>query len=189
LRAGRSRVVALAAAGAVFAYAGGSAAYRAAHYHYDIWEGHRDAVAQVLTIAPRVEPKTVIVLTNVPKEDDPFGHNMWFDVALRLAYPHTTVAGLYYHRGGAPSPGANLVVRGDRWSQQAMGFATLVSKAPFSHTVIIRYSESGEPALVRRVPPFVRAGKVARGAYNPRSVVEAGDPSPLAERRYDGEAG
>jgi hypothetical protein len=182
----RLRVVAVAAAGAVVAYAGGSAAYRAASYHYDVWQRHRDAIAQVLEIAPRVEPETVIVLTNVPKNTDPFGHNMWFDVALRLAYPHTAVAGLYYRHGGAPSPGANLFVQGDGWSQALTGYPTLLSRAPFSHTLIIRYSASGDPTVVQRVPRFVHAGNKARAAYDPRAVIEDGDPSPLAERRYEG---
>jgi hypothetical protein len=183
----RLRVVAIAGAGALVAYAGGSTAYKAAHYHYDVWQRHREAIAQVLDVAPRVEPETVIVLTNL--QTDPFGHNMWFDVALRLAYPRTAVAGIYYRRGGAPSPGANLVVNGDEWSQVATGYPTLLYETPFSHTVIIRYSASGEPTLVRGVPRFLDAGKKARAAYNPRAVIEAGDPSPLAERRYDRDAG
>jgi hypothetical protein len=29
---------------------------------------------------------------------------------------------------------------------------------------------------------------VALRAYNPSAVIEAGNPSPLAERRYDGDA-
>jgi hypothetical protein len=180
------RVAAIAGTGAIVAYAGGSAAYRAAYYHYDVWQRHRNAIAQVLEIAPRVEPETVIVLTNVPNEADPFGHNMWFDVALRLAYPHTAVAGLYYRRGGAASPGANLVVQGDEWGQAMTGYPTLLSREPFSHTLIIRYSASGEPTIVRRVPRFVHASNKARATYNPRAVIDAGDPSPLAERRYDG---
>ncbi len=66
---------------------------------------------------------------------------------------------------------------------------TLLNETPFSHTLIIRYSETGEPTLVRRMPLFVHANNKARAAYNPRAVIEAGNPSPLAERRYDGDTG
>ena len=185
----RLRVLAISAAGAVLAYAGGSTAYRAADWHYSTWQRHRDAIAQVLEIAPRVEPETVIVLTNLPDDADPFGHNMWFDVALRLAYPRTAVAGLYFYADGEPSPGANLAVRGDRWEQQATGFPTLLNETDFSKTLIVRYSASGKPALLERVPRFLRAGHAAQAAYNPSTVIEAGEPSPLAERRYQGDEG
>ena len=183
--------MAIGAAGSVLAYAGGSASYEAARYHFDVWQLHRGAMAQVLEVAPRVEPGTVIVLTNVPKDEgprehDPFGHNMWFDVALRLAYPRTPVAGLYYYSGGTPSPGANLVAHDDRWTQEQVetGFPTLIAEAPFSNTVIVRYSEAGRPTLLRRVPDFVDAGIDGRPTYAPLAVIQPGRPSPVALRRY-----
>jgi hypothetical protein len=51
--------------------------------------------------------------------------------------------------------------------------------------LIVRYSDEGEPQLLRRVPAFLHAGIQARAAYNPQAVIKPGDPSPLAERRYD----
>ena len=116
------RVVAFAGLGAVFAFAGGSSAYKTANLHYDVWQQHRRAIAQVLEVAPRMKPETVIVLTNVPSDADPFGHNMWFDVALRLAYPRTAVAGLYYSSDGKAAPGANLVVRSGKWVKSRQDF-------------------------------------------------------------------
>jgi hypothetical protein len=58
----------------------------------------------------------VIVLRNFPNYADPFGHNMWFALTLRLAYPRATFVGLYHYRDGKRSPGANL--RRDKWKQQ-----------------------------------------------------------------------
>jgi len=180
----RVRVLLVVVGGAVIAYAGGSTAYRTAAYHFSVWERHREAMAQVLQIAPRVRPETVIVLTNVPRGADPFGHNMWFDVALRLAYPHTAVAGLYYYRGGKPAPGANLVVHDGMWKPTETGFPTLLSGAPFSNTLIIRYSESGRPVLVKDVPSLLHAGNRAAASYDPDAAIEGREPSPLATRRY-----
>jgi hypothetical protein len=180
----RARLVVVAAGGALVAYAGGSTAYRTAALHFDIWERHREAIAQVLEVAPRVNTGTVVVLTNVSRDADPFGHNMWFDVALRLAYPQTPVAGVYFFRGGEPAPGANLVVRGAEWKQVATGFPTLIPEAPFSSTVIVRLSPNGQPVIATTVPSFLRVDKHARRAYNPSAVVRAERPSPAAIRRY-----
>lgn len=187
LRRESSRLAAVAIGGALVAYAGGSAAYRAAAHHYEIWSRHREAISQVLTVAPRVSPETVIVLTNVPSDADPFGHNMWFDVALRLAYPRTPVAGIYFLENGNPAPGVNLVVKGDEWRQQPTGFQTLLATAPFSKTVIVRFSSNGNPTVVQQVPSLLHAGARAVLAYAPERVVEARDPSPLAVRRYGGD--
>ena len=178
------RVLAIAGVGAAVAFAGGSSSYRTANWHYDVWQQHRLAIAQVLEIAPRVQHETVIVLTNVPADPGPFGHNMWFDVALRLAYPHTAVAGVYFTSDGRPAPGANLVVRGGAWVQEPTGFPTLLSGAQLSRTVVVRYSEVGAPTLMGQVPRFVTPDELARDVYDPRAVIVAGEPSPLAVRRY-----
>jgi hypothetical protein len=55
-------------------------------------------MAQVLEIAPRLKPGTQVILINVPKDNDPFlEDNMWFDMALHLAYPGTRVSGKYVY--------------------------------------------------------------------------------------------
>jgi len=176
--------IAIGAGGAVLAFAGGWAAYKSAAYHFDVWQRHRGAMAQILDIAPHVEPGTVVVLTDVPKDADPFGHNMWFDVALRLAYPRTLVAGIYYYDKGTPSPGSNMLVRDGRWVQLQTGFPTLIAAAPFSNTVVIRYSETNHPKLLTNVPDFVSADEANRGTYAPGTVIVPGTPSPVAQRRY-----
>ena len=42
----RLYLVAIARAGPALAYAGGSASYEAARYHFDVWQRHRGAMAQ-----------------------------------------------------------------------------------------------------------------------------------------------
>src|SRR5437879_1055013 len=66
-------------------------------FHRWIWERHRTAILQILRIAPSVKPGTVIVLANVPKDNDPFGHTMWLDLAIRLSYPRVPVDGVYFY--------------------------------------------------------------------------------------------
>jgi len=185
----RLRVLTVAVVGAAVAYAGGAAAYRAASFHYDNWQRHREAMAQVLEVAPRLKSGTVVVLGGVSKDADSFGHNMWFDVALRLAYPDTPVAGIYYYADGEPAPGANMLVRGRTWYQIATGFPTLVDDSDFSNTVIVRYSAAGRPALAAAVPRFMQVGRAARSAYSPLTPIEQGEASPLAERRYEPDGG
>ena len=68
--------------------------------------------------------------------------------------------------------------------EEPTGFPTLLSGARLSNTVIVRYSEAGAPELVGRVPRFVADDELARDLYDPRTVILAGEPSPLAVRRY-----
>src|SRR5207244_3393338 len=86
--------------GASIIFSGSVSAIKLGAFHYALWERHRQAGAQVLQIAPQVKPGTVVVLTNIPKGDAPFGHNMWFDVALWLAYPETPVVGCIFMKMG-----------------------------------------------------------------------------------------
>jgi hypothetical protein len=77
---------------------GGFSAVKKAAFHEWVWERQRSAMAQVLQIAPRLKPGTRVILTNVPKDNDPFlEDNMWFDMALHLAYPGTRVSGKYFY--------------------------------------------------------------------------------------------
>ena len=183
------RPIAVAVAGAVIVFFGIKASYQAASFHYGIWDRHRDAVAQVLEAAPRVDQGTVVVLTGVPKEADPFGDNMWFDMAIRLAYPATQVAGIYYYDDGSPSPHQNLSVSGTTWRLEPVGFPTLVAETGFENTIIVDYRRDGEGGIVNRVPPYVTTSVDAWRLYRPREELRGGPPSPLAARRYLGEDG
>ena len=60
-----------------------------------LWERHRTAVMKILRAAPTVKPRHVVVMINVPRNDDPFGTTLWMDLAVRLIYPGIPVAGTY----------------------------------------------------------------------------------------------
>lgn len=181
---GKIRFVWLLAAGGIVCVFGARAAYADGQFHFQVWERHRQAMAEVLSVAPRIKPESVIVLVGVPRSLPPFGHNMWFDVALRLAYPHVPVAGVYFWEDGKASPGANMVVDGGDWRQTQEGFPTMLSRADFSHTIIIRLDAGGTPRLLLRVPPFVTRDTAAARRYDPTAVILGGPPDPIALRRY-----
>jgi hypothetical protein len=152
--------------GLVVGYGSYSALKKAA-VHQLVWERQRSAMAQVLAIAPRLKPGTLVILTNVPKEDDPFlGDDMWFDMALRLAYPGTEVAGVYFYEDGAPAIG-------DRFSKSSVAADMLV----------LHYQRQGALSIAPRLPGFLSAGETS--VYNPQARIESGDPSPRAIRRYE----
>jgi hypothetical protein len=181
---GKARLFWLLAVGGIVCFFGARAAYATGSFHHQAWERHRQAIAQVLAVAPRVKPASVIVLVGVPRSAPPFGHNMWFDVALRLAYPHVPIAGVYFWEDGEASPGANMVVDGGDWRQTREGFPTMLSRADFAHTIIIRFDEGGTPRLLLHVPPFVTRGPAAVQRYDPTAVILDGPPDPIALRRY-----
>lgn len=181
---GKARLVWLMAAGSVVCALGARAAYADGSFHYQVWERHRQAIAEVLAVAPRIKPDTVIVLVNVPRSTPPFGHNMWFDLALRLAYPHVPVAGVYFWDDDQPAPGANMVVDSGDWRQTRDGFPTMLPKADFAHTIVIRFDPGGHPRLLTRVPPFVTGDPAAVQRYNPSAVIVNAPPDPIAVRRY-----
>ena len=138
--------------------------------HRWIWEHHKHAMAEVLAVAPRVKPGTVIVLTNVPKgSEDPFNSaNMWFDMALRLAYPGTPVAGSYWHADGEAAAAAGPVH----------------VQASAGSLLIMRYSEHGPATIVEHIPEFLVMNLRGVERYNPFARIVPGPASELAGRRY-----
>ena len=96
------RISLITALGALVIGYGSFSAVKKAAFHEWVWERQRSAMAQVLEIAPRLQAGTRVILTNVPKDNDPFlEDNMWFDMALRLSYPGTLVSGRYFYDAGA----------------------------------------------------------------------------------------
>jgi hypothetical protein len=182
LRERRRRLLAALLGGGVVAFFGAGASYRAAHFHHGVWVRHKDAIEHVLEVAPRVEPNAVIAYTGVPAKADPFGDTMWFDLALRLAYPHTPVAGVYFRNGGRPAPGQALALRRGYWESTGKGFPPLLRHVPLDHTLFIAYGRRGSH-LQKRVPPFLASGAAAEG-YEPQSVIVRDRPDVRAVRRY-----
>lgn len=178
------------------------ASLKTANYHYEVWNRHRNVIAEILKVAPRLIPETVLVLKGVSKYTDAgehivgynmwfdavLGHNMWFDIALRLAYPETLVAGIYRYTDGAPAPGSNMIISNGKWRWTGSGFPTLLRTAPVDHTLVIELDETGHARVARKLPPDIATSREALGdaqaVYDPSKVILSGPPSPLAVRRY-----
>lgn len=138
---------------------GSFSAVKKAAFHQLVWERQRSVMAQVLGIAPRLKAGTLVILIDVPKDNDPFlQDNMWFDMALRLAYPGTPVAGFYFYDDGAPPIGK------------------LVMKGRAGTMLVLACQPQGRLSIVR--------GNYAP-SYNPEARIESGSPSPKAIRRYE----
>ena len=178
----RSRAAAALVLTSVVAYFGAVASYGVANFHYTIWDRHRDAVANVLEIAPRVDPNSVIVYTGVPRAADPFGDTMWFDMALKLAYPGVDVAGEYFYRDGGVAPGANLAYQGGRWIETGTGLPPSVHDATLSNTVFISYARDRSRLLMK--PPVRFRTATGAAAYRPARLIEQPPADERAIRRY-----
>jgi hypothetical protein len=179
----RVRRISIAIFGAAVMFFGTVGAYATGKYFNILWERHRQVVAEVVEAAPQVEPGTVVVVTGVSQAPDPFGDNMWFDFAMRLAYKGVPVAGQYFYAGGQHPPGASLELRNGVWRATGQGFPTLFTDAPVSHTVVVQYRPNGHPRLLRKLPPFL--AQSSNGAtYAPLRMIDGRRPREWAMRRY-----
>jgi hypothetical protein len=171
--------------GAILVFAGSLSAIQRSEFHRWIWERHRTAIREVLQVAPHVDPLTMIILPNVPRNDDPFGDNMWFDVALRLVYPNTIVSGIYYYADGARAPGDNFISKGDEWVFDNTGFPPLIQSTKIADTIVIRFDPRGKGALEKTIPASVCAPDCSHAQlYNPGSLI-FGRISPRTLWRYN----
>lgn len=164
--------------GGVVIYFGSLAAIQRGSLHRWEWEQYRAAMLQVLRVAPSVKPDTFVVLTNVPKLNDPFRHNMWFEQALWLAYPGIHVGGVYFFADGTPSPGSNVKIEGDRWKWNGTGVAPALRDTSIANTVVVEYEPGGRGRLVTTLPRFLCAEPCAAPLYNPTAAIA----SPIAQR-------
>ncbi|MBW0003931.1 MAG: hypothetical protein JO216_10615 [Hyphomicrobiales bacterium] len=151
--------------------------------HLMVWEKHKQIMAAILRAAPRVAPGTVIVLTGLPHQLDGFGDNMWYDLALRLAYPGTLVAGVYMFDQGMPAPGTNLTPDNDniRWTRT--GFPTEIASTPAGSLIAMHLQKDGSAQLLRAAeipPPWSSLAEV----YSPEARITCSKPDPIAWRRY-----
>ena len=179
----RPRVAAALVLTAVVAYFGATASYGVANFHYHIWDRHRDAVADVLEIAPRLEPGSVIVYTGIPHSADPFGDTMWFDMALKLAYPGVPLSGEYFYDDGGAAPGATLAYRRGRWVETGKGLPPSVLDATLANTLFISYGRN-HPRLLAKPPGRFRIADGGTPAYRPARLIENLPPDRRAIRRY-----
>jgi len=169
--------------GAIVVYCGSLAALQRGAFHRLLWERHREAIARVLRAAPNVRPDTIIAFVNVPKDDDPFRHDMWFDVALRLAYPGTPVSAIYFYPDRTPAPGDNLRVENGRWKWDGTAYPPLVRDTSIANTIVIDYAAAGKDAVLPAIPSYICSEPCAPQAYNPSALISGGLSS-RAVRRY-----
>jgi hypothetical protein len=130
--------------GAVIVYFGAGSAIAKGRFHRGVWDRHRAAIVRILHTVPSVKPGTVIVLAGVPKNDDPFGDNMWFDFGMRLSYPGIPVSGKYFYADGTPSPGNKVDAPGANtividWNGRLIEDAAHAIAGPMSPIAIHRY--------------------------------------------------
>jgi hypothetical protein len=179
-----ARVAILLSGGAAVVYYGSLTAMELGEFHRGIWERHRKAITEVLRVVPNVKPDAIVVLTNVPKDADPFGGDIWYDFAIRLIYPGIRVAGVYYYADGTRAPGDTLVAVGDSWKwDKVTGFPPLIDETSLAHTVVVRYAKSGTGSLETALPAFLCHDACASELYNPSAMI-TGSIAPSAARRY-----
>jgi hypothetical protein len=149
------------------------------------WITNLEAMRQLLRAVPSVKDGTVVVMTNVPKEVDPFFRfAFWYNNALRLAYPRTTVAGVYYYDDGTPAPSDNLRLTGTRWEFTGESIAPPITSANIDQTLVIEYARTGTDKILPKVPSFVCDGQCSGQFYDPYARILGGPPAPEALRRY-----
>lgn len=184
------QLVILAVAAGFVSYFGVYASFTMASYHYSNWQRTRTVMAEVVSFAPRLKPDTLVVLTGVPKDSslgelDPFGDNMWFDMSMRLAYPHDPVVGIYFYADGTPAPHENMVPEKQNWVFNGTGFPTLVNTVPVANTVVVQYSASGLGHVEAKIPRFLaRRDPWLAATYDPLARIESGPPPAMVRRRY-----
>jgi hypothetical protein len=174
---------AIALFGALVVGYGGFSAVKKAESHRWIWERQRSAMAQILGVVPRLKSGTLMIMTNVPKGNDPFQpDDIWFDMALRLAYPGTAVAGAYFFQDGTPAKGNDLKIfpSGD-WKFEAN---RLVRKGDVGGILVLDFQQDGVVSIARTLPSLLGIDENAARLYNPETRVLDGNPSPRAVKRY-----
>jgi hypothetical protein len=156
---------------------------------HDKWERQRVVMSSIIANAPRVADGTLFVIRNInidPKTE-PFGHNMWFDLALRLAYPDTTVAGIYFLRDKSPAPGAGIdIVNGEPHLLSDGG--TLFHSAPglgIGHIIVFDYDPTnGEAEPIAAGNVKVGDDEIPAVRYDFCAAVAGSKPDSIAMHRY-----
>jgi hypothetical protein len=177
------RAISLALA-AIVVYHGAACAVQRGGLHEQNWQSHRRGIVALLRAVPQVTPGTIIVMTNVPKERDPFRHAYWFDLAMRLAYPKTPVSGIYFFANGSAAPGNSLTVTDGRWQWDGKSAAPLVREGGLDQTIVVQYGTDGVGVLLDRFPEFLCPEPCPANTYAPRIRIAGTAPSSRVVHRY-----
>ena len=155
---------------------------------HEIWEPHRVVMSSIIANAPSVTDGTLFVIRNVDPENDPFGDNMWFDFALRLAYPDKLVAGTYFFRDDSPARHANIDIKNGKPQLLPGGEATLFHSMldPWIDRIIVFDYDpaSGQAEPVLAGPVRIGNDEIPAPDYDFCAAIKGFEPDPIAVHRY-----
>jgi hypothetical protein len=140
------------ALGGLVVYSGSTAVINRGSFHASGWEKHRACMRGILGALPSVESPVMVLLVGFPRDNSAFAHNMWFDFALRLAYPGAELAGMIVYDDQTLIPGANMKLEGDKWVWDETAYPPMISEVPASRTVVIHYGGGERMKLLGEVP-------------------------------------
>lgn len=156
-----------------------------------LWERQRVILAAVISNAPQVADGTLFVIRHIDRRRDPFGHNMWLDLALRMAYPRTRIAGIYMFADDSPSPGMSIDIENGEphlLSFGPEGTPTLFHLTPgakIKHILVFDFDPAtGAANPVLNGPVKVGDGEIPAVRYDFCEAVMGSTPNPIAVRRY-----
>lgn len=141
--------------GSVTVFYGSAAAVQLGSNHASAWEKQRSIMEEILEALPSVESPAMVLVVGLPRQYDGFGHNMWFDFALRLAYPDVELAGTLVYEDHTVAPGANMKLDGDNWVWDGTAYPPLIREVPASRTVVLRYTPEKAVVLGEVPPPLL----------------------------------
>jgi hypothetical protein len=158
------------------------------------WTAYRTVIAGILSQAPRVRDDTFVALLNVPNIapvtlcpahiDDPFADTMWFNSALQLMYPGTTVAGSYWREDGSMSGSVRYRFDQDGVNLERTSVTVEGTQFGYDHVVAFDFDGSHGPRLLETLPPQLAPFRAA-GQYRPASRIVAGTPPAETLARFD----
>lgn len=145
------------------------------------WDAHREVVSAMLSIAPRIESDTVIMLVNRRDEPLAFKDNIWWDYAVRLAYPEQRVGGVYFDKPGHAAPGVKVRVSGKSLLVKSDA-PRLVDVATLEQLVVL---EAGNRVrMVSSLPDWLDIPAGLKQLYKPQTRIGPWPPDPRAVRRF-----
>lgn len=149
------------------------------------WNVNLTAMRDLIRGISRVKDGTVIVMTNVPRDRDPFSaYAFWYNNALRLAYPHTVVGGVYFYDDTKAAPKDNLALSNGHWAYTGVGVSPMISSAGIDQTLVLEFQRTGPPKVMPNIPPFVCSGNCTQDGYRPETRILQGPPASEAIQRY-----
>jgi hypothetical protein len=162
----------------------------ALHFH-DLWERNRVVMSSIISNAPRIADGTLIVISNIDRQRDPFdGLAIWFDLAVRLAYPNTMVAGIYFYQDGAAAPGTIIEIKDGRPQllPGGSGITTLFHwspQVPISHLLVFDFDPAtGDVSPVVTGLAKIKKNEIAPVDYAFCDAVTGSKPTAVAIHRY-----